>query len=413
MLRKWVILLGGILTLTYILAACAGPQGEQGPVGPAGPAGPEGPAGPAGEAAPTSVAETVRVEYLGDQLCAGCHAELAQTYMKSGHPWSLSAITEGKAPDYPFTQIKLLPGGYSLKDISYIIGGYFWKAIFVNSQGFILTGAPGSTDDSTYLNQFNFGNSGLGLTPSWSSYHAGQADLSFTCGACHATGYDNGGNQGDLPGIIGTWAQAGVRCERCHGPGSLHASNPKQNRMLVERDPSLCQECHTYKDVHPAELKVANGFIQHGDQYGDLSQSKHQILNCLLCHDPHSGVVQLRLDGEQTTRLLCQDCHYLEAQFQTNASHLALNISCTDCHMPRLIQSGSANLRAYTGDMRTHVVVIDPRLSSQFNEDGSLASGQIGLDYACRHCHSKTKTDEELLSAAVNYHAAPEIQPIP
>jgi predicted CXXCH cytochrome family protein len=415
MLRKWVIFIVGILILTCLLASCTGPQGEQGPVGPSGPAGPEGPAGPVGEPAQNTseTAMVVAAEYVGDQICSGCHYDLSQIYIKSGHPWSLSSVTGGISPDYPFTQINSTPKGYTLKDISYIIGGYFWKAIFVNSEGYIITDAPGSSDDPTYLNQFNFGNSMIGLSSGWASYHAGAAEFSFTCGSCHTTGYDNGGSQDNLPGVVGTWAQPGVRCERCHGPGSLHANNPEGVRMVVERDSALCQECHTYKDVHPATLEVGNGFIQHRDQYGDLSQSKHQILDCLTCHDPHSGVVQLRQEGQQTTRLLCQDCHFQEAQFQNNASHTARSIGCTDCHMPRLIQSGSANPQGFTGDFRTHVVAIDPRQINQFNEDGTLASGQISLNFACRRCHGTTKSDTELLTAAGGYHDIPLTQPSP
>ena len=399
---RWIVFIGMTLILASLLAACAGPQGELGPVGPAGPAGPEGPAGPVGEIGPIGEPGPSGVEFVGDQLCSGCHYDLSQTYLKSGHPWSLSTVTDGKSPTYPFTQITSVPQGYSLKDISYIIGGYFWKAIFINSQGYIITDSPSTSGDSTYFNQFNFGNTALGLNPGWSSFHSGEADLSFTCGSCHTTGYSNGGNQDNLPGIVGTWTEPGIRCERCHGPGSLHANNPKSVRMGIERDSALCRECHKY--VPTAALEINNGFIQHSDQFGDLSQSKHQILDCLTCHDPHSGVVQLELDGQPTTRLLCQDCHWQEAQFQSNSRHVALNIGCTDCHMPKLIQSGSANPRGFTGDLPTHVVAIDPRNISQFNEDGSLASGQISLDYACRHCHGTNKTDAELLTAASGYH---------
>jgi predicted CXXCH cytochrome family protein len=181
--------------------------------------------------------------------------------------------------------------------------------------------------------------------------------------------------------------------------------------MVVEDGSGLCRECHAY--VPPASLEVNNGFIQHIDQFGDLSQSKHQILDCLTCHDPHSGVVQLRQEGQQTTRLLCQDCHFKEAQFQNNPSHVSRNVACIECHMPRLIQVGSANSQRYTGDMRTHVVAIDPRAMSQFNEDGSLATGQISLDYACRRCHGTTKTDAELMAGAGGYHDIPALQQVP
>jgi predicted CXXCH cytochrome family protein len=405
MSQKLVVIIGMLLILAGTLAACAGSQGEQGSVGPAGPAGPEGPAGPIGDTGPAGEAGPSGAEYVGDQLCFGCHNDISQTYMKSGHPWSLSAIIDGKSPAYPFTQITALPQGYTLKDISYIIGGYFWKSIFINAQGYIITDAPGSTGDPTYLNQFNLGNSALGLNTGWASYHSGETDLSFTCGACHTTGYNNGGSQNDLPGVMGTWTQPGVRCERCHGPGSLHVNNPKGVRMLVERDSGLCRDCH--ESVSTINLEIMNGFIQHSDQYGDLSQSKHQLLDCLTCHDSHSGVVQLRLEGQQATNLLCQDCHWQEAQFQNNPSHVALNIGCTDCHMPRLIESGTANTKGFMGDMRTHVVAIDPRKISQFNEDGTLATGQISLDYACRHCHGTTKSDAELLAVASGYHQIP------
>jgi predicted CXXCH cytochrome family protein len=411
MSRKWLVIIGGLFILTAILAACAGPQGELGPVGPAGVAGPEGPAGPVGETGPAGEPGPTGAEYVGDQLCSGCHYDISQTYMKSGHPWSLSAVPDGKSPTYPFTQIASLPQGYTFKNISYIIGGYFWKAIFINSQGYIITDAPSTSGDPTYLNQYNFGNSMLGLGTGWASFHSGEADLPFTCGSCHTTGYSNGGNQDSLPGIVGTWTQPGVRCERCHGPGSLHANNPKGVRMLVERDSGLCRECHEY--VPTASLDVKNGFIQHSDQYGDLTQSKHQILACLTCHDPHSGVVQLQIEGEQTTKLLCQDCHWQEAQFQNNLTHLSLNIGCTDCHMPHLIQSGSANAQGFMADMSTHVVAIDSQQISQFNEDGSLASGQISLDYACRHCHGMTKSDAELLTAARGYHEISTTSQIP
>jgi hypothetical protein len=147
MVWKWIFIISGILILSCMLAACTGPQGEIGPVGPAGPAGPEGPAGPIGEPGPAGDPGPAGAEYVGDQLCSGCHYDLSQSYMKSGHPWSLTNVTDGKVADYPFTQIASFPKGYSLKDISYIIGGYYWKSIFVDSQGYIITGAPDSSDD--------------------------------------------------------------------------------------------------------------------------------------------------------------------------------------------------------------------------------------------------------------------------
>jgi len=52
--------------------------------------------------------------------------------MKSGHAWKLNPVVNGQPPEYPFTQITELPQGYTWDDILFIIGGYNWKARFVD-----------------------------------------------------------------------------------------------------------------------------------------------------------------------------------------------------------------------------------------------------------------------------------------
>ena len=54
--------------------------------------------------------------------------------------------------------------------------------------------------------------------------------------------------------------------------------------------------------------------------------------------------------------------------------------------------------------------------SNAATEDGSAALSQLSLDFACRGCHNadglgRTKSDEELIEAAVDYHARPT--PVP
>ena len=77
--------------------------------------------------------------------------------------------------------------------------------------------------------------------------------------------------------------------------------------------------------------------------------------------------------------------------------------------MPRIVKSAWGNAEIYTGDIRSHVMAIDPYQIEQFSEDGTVALSQIGLNYACRHCHGsgigREKTDEELITGAVEYHA--------
>lgn len=408
MKSKWIII--GILAVlsTLILAACAGPIGPQGDIGPAGPPGPEGPMGPIGKdgpAGPAGAAGPSGANYVGSKTCGGCHPALYETFMKSGHPWKLNPIIDGQPPAYPFTKLNNPPEGYSWDDISYVIGGYAWKARFMDKDGYIITDKPGATNaDSAYLNQYNFANPLLGKKAGWVTYHSGEAQLKYTCGECHTTGYDpNGSNE--LPGIVGTWVEPGIQCEACHGPGGLHMTNPRGISMKIERDAELCGECHRREAVE--EVNAKDGFIEHHEQYEELFQGKHAVLDCVQCHDPHTGVVQLRQAGEQTTRTQCQNCHFEQAKYIEGQLHATFK--CIECHMPKIVKSAWGDPDKFSGDIRTHLMAIDPDQIGQFSGDGTTALSQIGLDFACRHCHNGAlaKTDEELMQLAKGIHIPP------
>jgi hypothetical protein len=404
-----------LLVAVILLVACAGQEGPEGPPGPAGPPGPEGPQGPegkegaAGEAGDSGEAGPLGAEYVGASTCAGCHQETYDVFINSGHAWKLNPVIDGQPPDYPFTEVPSPPEGYTWDDILYVIGGYNWKARFVGKDGYIITDAPGESGNTEYLNQYNFANPLLGKEAGWVTYHSGEEQLPYNCGTCHTTGYSERGNQDDLPGLVGTWAEPGIQCEACHGPGSLHMQNPRGVEMKVNRDGEECGQCHRRGDVEQVNAK--DGFIQHHEQYEELFQSKHMVLKCVDCHDPHAGVVQLKEAGEQTTRTQCENCHFKEEQYQKNVKHTALSVTCTHCHMPRIVKSAWGVPERFTGDIRTHVMAIDPTQINQFSEDGTQALSQIGLDFACRQCHLPDTAialdDETLINAAMDYHSLP------
>src|SRR5574341_1265502 len=231
-------------------------------------------------------------EYVGAETCGECHADIFEAFMKSGHAWKLNPVVNGKPPQYPFTKLSEPPKGYTWKDITYVIGGYNWKARFMDKNGYIITDKPGATiSDTTYLNQYNFASPAIGKEDAWVTYHSGEK-LPYDCGACHTTGYKPTGHQDNMEGVVGTWAEPGIQCEACHGPGSLHASNPYGIALKVDRDAELCGKCHRRGDVTTVDAK--GGFVDHHEQYEELLQSKHITLDCVTCHNPHTGVVPLR-----------------------------------------------------------------------------------------------------------------------
>jgi predicted CXXCH cytochrome family protein len=242
-------------------------------------------------------------DFIGSEACSACHEDLYNVFMQSGHPYVLNAVVDGQPPEYPFTEVLDVPEGYTWDDISYIIGGYNWKARFIDKEGYIITGIPGTRGDGNtdYVNQFNFPNPVVGNDAGWVGWHPGEERV-YDCGVCHTTGYNPEGHQNDMPGMIGTWTEDGVFCEECHGPGSQHASDPYGVILDIERSSALCGECHQ-----------RGGFIKkHAEQTEELFLSKHITVDCVICHDPHAGVIQLRKAEVQTTRTLCENCHFNE-----------------------------------------------------------------------------------------------------
>jgi hypothetical protein len=339
-----------LLIAALLLAACAaeegaqgppgpegaaGPPGEegaQGPPGPEGPEGPAGPVGPAGEAGAEAVAFAPPT-YVGGEACAECHQETFDVFTQSGHPYKLSKVVDGQPPEYPFTEVPSPPEGYTWDDVSYVIGGYNWKARFVDQDGYIITG----DDDAT--TQYNFYNPELDMGDNWVAYHAGEVEKPYNCGTCHTTGYSPEGNQDGLPGLIGTWSEGGVWCEECHGPGSAHVDYPRSFSMEIERDGAACGDCHFRGAIE--EVDASGGFIKHHEQYEELFQSKHITVDCVVCHDPHEGVIQLRKADAQTTRTQCENCHSDEARNFKIEFHTT---ECIECHMPRV--AGTVTLKA-------------------------------------------------------------------
>jgi hypothetical protein len=302
---------------------------------------------------------------------------------------------DGQPPQYPFSEVPNPPEGYTWDDILYVIGGYKWKARFVDKQGFIITG------DENAKTQYNLYNEVLDMGDNWVPYHAGE-EKPYSCGSCHTTGYNPEGHQDGLPGLIGTWAAEGIQCEECHGPGSNHVNDPYLVDMKVDRDSELCGQCHIRGDV--TEIDASGGFIRHHEQYEELFESKKRVMRCVDCHDPHQTVVYARGEGVKTA---CENCHFENAQYQkiTDRKHA----KCVDCHMPRVSKSALGDPERYTGDLRTHLMAINPLSTSQFDEEGKFSQPYLSLDFACKGCHydggpAAVLSDQELQDMAVGYH---------
>lgn len=125
----------------------------------------------------TSVSQSVAASYAGSEACAKCHASKYSDFRVSGHPWKLRTAEEAKFSPLP------LPKGVTWHDITYVIGGYKWKARYLDKKGYIIT----TVDGQPGKNQYNLANG------TWSDYEPGVVKK-YDCGNCHNTGYSTEGN---------------------------------------------------------------------------------------------------------------------------------------------------------------------------------------------------------------------------
>ncbi|MBM5812662.1 MAG: tetratricopeptide repeat protein [Gammaproteobacteria bacterium] len=210
------------------------------------------------------------------------------------------------------------------------------------------------------------------------------------CADCHTTGlrknYDAARRSYST-----SWAELGVGCEACHGPGSRHIEQPGQpgTGITADRGIDICGRCHARREQLTDAVTAADplhaGFrvallepgLYYADgqmrdevfNYGSFVQSrKHAVgITCNDCHDPHRAA--LRIAGDAA----CFQCHapptYATPQHHFHAPDSA-GSRCSACHLPA-----------------TTYMQIDPRHDHAFRVPRPLQAAAVGAPDACTHCH--------------------------
>ncbi len=379
-------------------------------------------------------------EYVGSQQCGTCHPDKLADWSNSGHPYKFNPVVEGVAPVYPnfvtnFEADWMTGLDATWDDISGVIGGFGWKARFVDHTGTIAGTGSSIINPGAGHNQFNFYG---GVDFGWVDYHAGDANkiYNYDCFKCHTTGATPDGSW--LDGYdLGSYAEPGVGCEACHGPGydhgsfaSPHLADPNYIDLVYEFDNNngngldgvlpdpngnditfLCGTCHNRSFTSP--INASGGFIRHHEQWDEFSATAHadQGFTCATCHNPHKRVIW---DGDGIT-MQCATCH---PDNVANFNH-PVDLECIDCHMPYAGKSGTTQGQSgYKGDVRSHLWKITVSSESMFSEDGSVVrddadrQASLDLEHACLACHNDDPNDEipdktvdELLAFAAMMHA--------
>ncbi len=339
-----------------------------------------------------TTAPTTEAQYVGSDACMPCHQDAWDTVYRSGHPHKVTPVVNGHKPGDPLILPDQPPAGKTWGEIKYVIGGWGWKARFVTMDDQVITGEGVQYNIPT--EQYP--------TAEWVSYNVGKTTpYDYACFRCHTTGPDQASD---------TFAEPGVQCEACHGPGSLHAATPTRASLPTDDSAQLCGRCH-YRHEPKTRIIAAGTFINHHEQYEEMKDGPHADLKCTDCHDYHAGIRRGQTGGIIKQ---CTGCH---AGIQV--SHVG-DLDCIACHMPYATKSARSRDK-FVGDVRTHIFKIHdgPEDQAQMFETIDQATYVkqgygVTLDYVCYQCHrneqgvgglNSTKTLQQLAAKARLIHA--------
>jgi hypothetical protein len=328
------------------------------------------------------------VKYVGDSACARCHAEIAETFRHHPMGRSLAPIAGGEDRPDSTTTVEAGSFRYTVERRG---GHVVHREAQLDQEGRVLAQveadvkyALGSGERGTsYLVErdgrlFESPISWYSQKKRWDlSPGYKQSNLHFDrpivphCLFCHTNrvepiehtinGYEQPIFRGDAIG-----------CERCHGPGELHARRPEwvDGRDVTIVNPrhlepalglAVCEQCHLLGD-HRVDrldrdtfdyrpgLSLTEFFAVFGraDQHearavGQVEQMKESRcfrasegrLGCTSCHDPH----QVPSPQEKIAyfRQQCLACHEQKGCKLPDPVRLAESPldSCIQCHMRR------------------------------------------------------------------------------
>ena len=332
------------------------------------------------------------VEYIGSAACKKCHRDQHQTWLQTTHSRSMQKVSmeESQASAAFHHQASNTQYEVFLKEDKLI---HRETQLDSSGQPLSVTEHPilytigSGTHGKGYIYQDKqiFGQSPISWyqeTGSWDMspgydmpFHPGFGrKLNRECFFCHVGQIDRQDNNPNAFSIV----EEVIGCERCHGPGQLHAEKHEgfdpatlvdssstdstiANPLTLPRELSeaICQQCHLQAagkasrsgkdewDFRPG-LRLTDFRIDYQYRLGDdsmkvvghveqLHQSKcyqeTQNLTCITCHDPHRPVEPAK--AMKHFQSICLHCHDNEACGQPLTERLALNENqCSKCHMP-------------------------------------------------------------------------------
>ncbi|MBN1208582.1 MAG: HEAT repeat domain-containing protein [Myxococcaceae bacterium] len=394
--------------------------------------------------------------YAGSERCGECHEDEHSAWSQDWHSRALSQATPkfvvgdfrdahfkgdsseawmSRREDRFFMRTLGLDGNLAEYPVQWVVGGKRMQdPVTVTADGrwqvlpvyFHVTG-KGEWVDYSEQKQGR-------LSPDHPFFWANFArSAQHACLDCHTTGldvrYDRAAHQWAT-----TFADPGVACESCHGPGARHVEtqDPKDivhpKHLPPELGLAVCGQCHgprrtlfpmldashrfrpgrRYEDYYQPMVLLVGG-ERSGDYFEDgrpsTSSFEYQALTqsqchmkggatCLSCHTaPHvehaPNEIQLPEGapaGVSAGTATCQGCHpdiFAEGKRHTHHTAPAAQ-DCIACHMPPIVSG-----------------VLDQLLDHTMDVPVPENTVKHGIPNACNACHTHAKQKPEVMAKAL------------
>ncbi len=373
------------------------------------------------------------VAYVGDAACAPCHADISASYRRHPMGRSLVAITDlvdresyDRAHRNPFlfldSRFEVARQGQEVRHrrsrldptgrpvfahdltVRYAIGsGRRGRSYLADRDGYLFQ------TPISWFGEKQVWDGSPGFSPALLSGRPVGGECLF-CHANRAHFREDSVNRFDPPVFSGH----AIGCERCHGPGELHAQSGRvldvvhPGKLAPALREAVCEQCHLEGSVRilrrdralydfrpglpledfwtifireetPGQGRKA---VTHVEQMHESRcyQGSGGQLGCVSCHDPHVHVEPAGAAAWYRRR--CLDCHDRHPCSLPHADRLRRqpDDSCIACHMPRF---GTADVVHVAGT--DHRVVRRPAfLPSPHGGEGSGVRGSLAFFHSSR-----------------------------
>jgi predicted CXXCH cytochrome family protein len=355
--------------------------------------------------------------YVGSAICADCHDSIYQRWAKTR---MANVVTDPRVrpqviiPDLSKPDPLL---NFKLDDIA-LVYGTKWKQRYFTKVGndYFPLGAQWDVNHKIWR-AYSVPAGADWWVPFYPAQNSGRPTGPL-CDGCHSVNYDI---------KTKTLTEWNVGCERCHGPGSEHASNPSRAnivnpaRLDFVRATDTCIQCHSQgqplsnpingqyydwpvgfhqglnlKDFWKLEdhklgettfTHFADGTGHKNRMQGnDFVQSVmyRRGVTCFSCHDVHG--TENNADLIKPAGQICLTCHGPSSPNGPHAASIEAHThhragtpgnDCVSCHMPKIEQTiADINVRSHT------FAFITPEMTDQYK-----------IPNPCTGCHTDKTTE--------------------